>query len=57
MLRIIIRVYPLRYRKVVSLREINPKVTALKVKIRLLSRRLSANNIILKGILRVYLNV
>ena len=57
MLRIVIKIYPLRYRKVVSLREINPKVTALKVKIRLLSRRLSISNIILRGILRVYPNI
>ena len=57
MLRIIIKVRPLRYRKVVSLREINPKIAALKVKIRLLLRRLSTSNIILKDILKVYLNI
>ena len=57
MLKIIIKVYPLRYRKVVSLREINLKVTTLKVKIRLLSRRLNISNIILRGILKVYPNI
>ena len=57
MLKIIIKVYPLRCRKVISLREINPKVAALKVKIRLLLRKLSASNIILRGILKVYLNI